>query len=242
MTDVPPLHGGHDEQDNELARQLAVEPLDELTRRRLVARALDETAPVSDSTRAGRSRFPFVAAAAAMVVVLVVGLGVLVSTRDDNSGSENQALQEAPATDSKREAAGLPPSTGDNSVALTPSAREGATGGASVDDSGALTTSAPPALGEFGDLSTASARRRLRAAIATVPPDQATALSGQSTAFGSSASAQDTCKTFPDVVATATGTFGDRTARVVVTRRANGSLRVRAVLVDSCEVRGLPSP
>jgi hypothetical protein len=83
--DETPLHepGDADERDEHMAALLAVEPLDDVTRRRLVNTAIR-------STRTARRARRLVAAAAA-VVVLIVGVGVVVAVGGGNETSPTAA-------------------------------------------------------------------------------------------------------------------------------------------------------
>lgn len=73
-----------DERDERLAAFLEVPPLDDVTRKRLVRRALDESG--GESQRPGhRSRL--LAVAAAVLAVLVIGGGTALVLRDDGDDS-----------------------------------------------------------------------------------------------------------------------------------------------------------
>jgi hypothetical protein len=96
-----------DERDPELARRLAVEPLDELTRRRLVQTALREGAPARPTPRTWR----WLAVAAVAVVVVAVGLAVVTA---QGGHDEPTALQERSArTSAPPVGAPAPASAGD---------------------------------------------------------------------------------------------------------------------------------
>jgi hypothetical protein len=107
-----PASDADDERDEQLASLLDVPPLDDVTRRRLVTRALAGAG--HGRVRAGRVLLP---AAAALVVLLLVGGGAFVlATRDDNGDtaarSPTAALQPAPGATGAGEAdastAGVP--------------------------------------------------------------------------------------------------------------------------------------
>jgi hypothetical protein len=221
-----------DRRDERLAELLDVEPLDELTRRRLVARALEESSPgradpePAETLRRGRWQ-PF-AAAAAIVVVLVAGLVVLLG--GDGSDPPEQALRPsrpaevAPRDADSRAASPAPASRGASSSA----------GDVEVEGSG---------LGDFGDLSQPANRvRAVEAALADrLAGSPRTDATGDTTAFAAASPAAAACSPVgaTSVVAYGTGTFHDRPALVVVTRRDDGSARVRLVVGDPCEVRDL---
>jgi hypothetical protein len=87
-----------DERDEQLAALLAVPPLEDHTRTRLVRRALDE---VSASTpRRSRRAFPIVAAATLLVVAVTGGL-LLASGGGGQSPTAKRASQPSPATRSQ---------------------------------------------------------------------------------------------------------------------------------------------
>jgi anti-sigma factor RsiW len=79
--DLPP-----DDRDDELASLLEVPPLDDVTRERLVTRALDDAGPRRSARRLTRLLVP---AAAALVALVLVGVGVfvLVNRDGDNAGT-----------------------------------------------------------------------------------------------------------------------------------------------------------
>jgi hypothetical protein len=108
-----------DTRDERIAAALAVEPLDEVTRRRLV-----RTAVASAPSR--RPRLALIApVAAAIVVGLVVG-AVLVNRPDDPPPTAAPATADAPepraAGDQALEAAGAPPALGDLGDVTDPAA------------------------------------------------------------------------------------------------------------------------
>jgi hypothetical protein len=80
-----------DGRDPEVASRLAVEPLDDVTRRRLVSTALRETAgDATAATPTARSHaWRWIAVAAAVVVVLVGGLAILIAS----GGHDEQATR-----------------------------------------------------------------------------------------------------------------------------------------------------
>ena len=94
--DETPLHEADeaDERDERMAALLAVEPLDDVTRRRLVNTAIRSTGSARQARR--------LIAAAAVVLVLVAGAGVVVAVGSRNDTSQTalneagRALQRAP--------------------------------------------------------------------------------------------------------------------------------------------------
>ena len=223
--------------DDELARFLAVDPLDDLTRRRLVRRALDETAadgaltPThADDARPSASRRParlaaILAAAAAVLVVLVVGVVALTRSADDTATVASRSNERALAPSGTYADASAAPSAG---VA----AADGAAG--------------PSSLGEVGDLENAAARRRLLAAVDALPKSAAAGASSEANA--TSVASAGTATTSPlgcaldtsdAVITTGTGTYGAKPAVVVVTRGTDGTTHVRVVTADPCKVRTL---
>ena len=81
-----------DVRDEVLAARLAVEPLDDVTRARLVRNAMEAAAEATTTNEPARrsARTRWLAVAAALVVVLAVGLAVVL--RED-SGSEPTAAR-----------------------------------------------------------------------------------------------------------------------------------------------------
>jgi hypothetical protein len=202
-----------DARDEQVAGWLAVEPLDDVTRRRLVSTAMRETAapPSSRPSRAWR----WIAAAAAIVVLVVGGLALLTA---DGGNDEQQA----------------------STPARTPEAAAGS--------AAPKTASAPPQLGDFGNLDNRANLDRLQAAS----PSTADARSGAFSTDSAAPSAGATSQAAPAssgacadrlptgaIIAEATGTLGGRSARVVVTQLPDGSRSFDAVLSDPCEVRHL---
>jgi hypothetical protein len=251
-----------DRRDDELAALLDVEPLDELTRRRLVAHALEhsrsgalpDAAPGAVPKRRGRDSTRLVTVAAALVVLLVVGIAAFTLPRDDQGrrttdaalGSLEAAGDAAPAPSAPPSARSAPPSLPDSTGALeSQAAPERASRGTTTGPAdGALsapdaaTDERAPDLGNFGELTRTGARARILAAVeASSWSDAATTSSGAISAsgrFGECAS-----RIAAPIVATARGTFDGRPALVAVTRRDDGSARVRVVLTEPCEVRRL---
>ena len=146
-----------DARDEQIAEALAVPPLDDVTRRRLVRTALDavpaESAESDDADDADgarppgerRSWVPLVAAAVVMVLVVV---GVVALRGGGNDSSSDTAARKADRVP----------------TAQTPSA-------AADSSSGAAASLVPGTadLGDLGDLSSTAARARARAAVTAEP-------------------------------------------------------------------------
>src|SRR5262245_38435161 len=133
-----------DPRDERMAQRLRVEPLDEVTRARLVrtAMAAAETPPAASAKWASRGRV--LGIAAVLVVLLAVGLGVLV--RNDDSGSGPTAADAPKAANN-----GFERSAGDSTETLDES------------DLGAFSITTERdirALGDLGDLGSAARIRR----------------------------------------------------------------------------------
>ncbi len=234
-----------DRRDERLAARLEVEPLDELTRRRLVGRALEESAPVRS-----RPRWQPLAAAAAVVLVVVTGLAVLLSGGDDGNPPEQALRPSGTATadgdvEARSRAGDLPAPSSTPSTPSSPSAEnsEGATssaGGRATRN----TAGGGSALGDFGDLSQRANRARAVEAVRDTRPG-ALALEDADAASGFAAASPVAGACVPagagPVVAHGTGTFAGRPALVLVTRADDGSVRARLVVAEPCEVRDLTS-
>ncbi len=213
-------------QDPIVAGWLGVEPLDDVTRRRLVSTALHESAPgpVDDPVEAAveappRSAPPrawrWIAAAAAVVVLLVGGLALLTA----QGGNDEPQATRAPESLSQK-------ANGD------------------VLDAG-----------DFGDLdqptNLAALRTALDAALASdaaapsaAPLSTGDAAASERSAAGAGATTSRLAcfEELPDgatVVARATGTLGGRSATVVVTQLADGTRSYDAVFEEPCEIRPL---
>src|SRR5436190_669551 len=114
-----------DARDERLAGLLDVEPLDDLTRRRLVSTALRTSAPAARGSGAVRSR-RLVAAAAIVGLVCAAGVGYLLARGDGSSttttASRDRAAPTSPPTSASRSATG--------GESLSPSAAAPTAGGA----------------------------------------------------------------------------------------------------------------
>jgi hypothetical protein len=188
--DLPP-----DDRDEELAPLLEVPPLDDVTRERLVTRALDDAGPRRAAPRLARMLVP---AAAALVALVLVGLGVFVLVNRDGDNAGTAARPRTPEAASPSERGSAPDAS---------SSTEAVTG---VRD-----------LGELGDVTDAGElRRRVRAQLdeAPAPPrsapprclERAVAGSPAPTAYGTG-----THRDRPVLVLVLPGT-GDRSTLVLL--------------------------
>jgi hypothetical protein len=218
-----------DQRDERIAEWLEPEPLDEVTRRRLVATAMQAREPEPATTSAPASpassrAWRWIATAAAIVVLLVGALALFTA----QGGNEETALDEARTT--------LAPTSGKAEQA-TPNAAPS-------------TASAPVEVGEFGDLSDAANLRRLRTALEqrrTSTNGSGNAADGSALSSGAPASTLSSLATLPcrdglptgTVLAVGSGTLDGRRAVVVLTDLGNGEQSIDAVLSDPCEVRPL---
>jgi hypothetical protein len=204
-----------DERSPEIAGWLEVEPLDEVTRRRLVSSALRETETADAPAPARPSRtWRWIAAAAALAIVAVGTLAVVSA----NGGH-----------DEKQQAAG------DRSTALAPKAVSAAP---NLGDFGNLDD--PANLAALRAALTSNSF-----ATSSAAPEAAgdTATSEQSAAAGNSAPLSSCGAVVPEggsILAQATGTIDGRHATVVLIEKGDGTRSSDAVLEDPCELRHLP--
>jgi hypothetical protein len=213
-----------DARDERVAAWLEAEPLDDVTRRRLVTNAMRETSEKRD-LHAAR----WIAAAAAIVVVLV---GVLALVTAQGGGDEPQA-----ATPARTPASGAPSAA--------------ASGAGAQADSGApaapYAASAAPAavdVGAFGNLDRASNLGRLRTALEDAPGSLAAKGAERAAGDSSALAALGAlpCRTglpVGTILAVGSGTLDGRAAVVVLTDPGDGARSIDAVLADPCEVRPL---
>jgi hypothetical protein len=205
-----------DARDRELAAALAVTPLDEVTRRRLVAGALAATTDVpgagAPSAPSRRSWIPLVAAA---VVILAVVVGVFALAGGGNDTSDTATRKDATTRTDQRAAAEAPESAA-GSVAV------------GVAD-----------YGDLGNLSRAAARRRAREELAKAP-DAAAAGSAASpnTEQLLQAVAHAPCaegvRSAGDLVGVASATFHGHDAVVVVVLTPSGARTGYLLVPDPC--------
>ena len=204
--------------DRQVEQWLRVEPLDDVTRRRLVSTALRESdqGDTADSRRSSHA-WRWLTAAAALVVVLVVGLAVLTAGggNDEEQASRNDRTELTP------KAAGPARDVGDYGDLDDP-ANLASLRAALEAPTAASGSSEPLATGDAADSQLGSAERaptggtgELRLCGITAPDD------------GS-------------IVAQGTGTIDGRRAAIVLVEAADGTRSFEAVLEDPCEVRPLP--
>jgi hypothetical protein len=201
-----------DARDEQVAAWLEVEPLDDVTRRRLVSTALRESpAPAKRPSSAWR----WIAAAAAVVLVGGVTLAVVTAGGGNDEQRASTPVQSPQGTESvtpqSRNLAAAP-DVGDfgdldqpaNLTKLRAALESGTAGSSKTEQ-----TPAPAAAQAAGDASGA-------AGPACALPADAT------------------------VVAEGTGTMGGRRATVFLLEHADGSRSYVAMLDDPCEIRQLP--
>jgi hypothetical protein len=209
-----------DARDERLGAWLEVEPLDEVTRRRLVSTALASTSTSSTAVASSRPSHAarWIAVAASIVVVLVAAVALLTAP---GGNDEQQASTPARTPELEQKSTG----------AAAPQAAAPISGyTASVD------------VGDFGDLDVPANLARLRTAL-----EAATATSGSATTPSSSADRFAPLDAFPcrdqlpsgTTTASATGTLDGRRAVVVLTTLPDGNRSIDAVLASPCEVRPL---
>ena len=225
-----------DARDERLGRMLEVEPLDDVSRRRLVRTAMQASEPATTPRRTWR-----LVAAASLVAVVVAGGVTYLATRD-TSTTQPTALPGAHAkgegTASVAPSAAAPAGANDSQRAEKPS----------LDASGSVTD-----LGDFGDLTTNTELNRVRTAFsasasatgaAGAPSAQSTKSADSSARVGSLLSdlrALPCAADLPEgtIVALGRAHFGARDAVVVKTKLPDGSDSLDAVVADPCEVHPL---
>lgn len=218
-----------DRRDERIGAWLETEPLDDVTRRRLVSTALRERD--AGPERQGPSRaLRWIATAAAIVALLVGGLA-LFTARGGNDEQRASAPVHTPEEDggSARSSGGLADTAAPQAAQVAP-----------VD------------VGDFGDLSRAANLARARTALerglapaaadstsksAATPDAESPAPGGAGASLPTLACADR----LPDgvVTAVARGTLDGRPAIVALTVLPDGNRSVDAVLSDPCEVRPL---
>jgi nucleoid-associated protein YgaU len=205
-----------DERNDDLARWLEVEPLDEVTRRRLVGTALRESEANTAPATAHPSRvWRWVAAAAVIVVVLVVGLALLTA----GGGDDTQVAT--------RQSGVVTPKSFDQAVAAAPD----------VGDFGNLDDA-----GKLAALRAALRDRERAPAAAPQAAQQATPEGTASDAAGATSEGSgEACLRgiVGTIVAQGTGTLEGRPVVVLLLEGADGKRSVQAVFLDACEGRDL---
>ena len=217
--DIAPTDGpgaAPDERDERIGALLAVEPLDDVTRRRLVNTAIRSTGTAKQARR--------LVAAAAVVVVLVGGAGVMVAVRGGDSTSSTAARDKIAA---------VAPANGATAIKIQDGARDLGEFGdlgiaANVDrlrSARANTDSSFPA------------PTPLAAGAATVAPKstESDALITRFRALGCSRSLLPT----GTVVALASGMLGGHPVIVLDIQGAEGMQTFHAIETDTCKVHRL---
>lgn len=203
------------ERDPVIAARLPVEPLDEVTRRRLVATALRESealaAPPSRPSRA----WQWVAAAAAIVVLMVGGLALLTAGggHDEPQASRDRSITASP-----------------EGLKVTPD----------VGDFGDLGQAAN--LDRLRSALDSNSRAPAAPSAEASTPQAAGDAAGSTSDAGAAKRSLDLCaSSFPGgaVLALGSGTIDGRTATVFLVQQADGSRSLEAVLDDPCETRRL---
>jgi len=209
MTTPPPPRPPDDDRDPRVGAWLAVEPLDEVTRARLVRRAVAEADRPAEPRPCRRPLVAVLAVAAALVVAVVVGIAALVSRDGESSFT---AVDAPTSREMTRGAPGAEQFSGDEaptsgSPAMVPEPTLDA-----LDEQDEQVV-ALRGLGDLGDVSTP---RRLARAIArrVAAGEPATPLTGCALA---------TSRELGAPVAAGTGRIADRAAVVVVVERADGT-------------------
>jgi hypothetical protein len=219
--------------DPQVGAWLEVEPLDDVTRRRLVSTAMRETAipetaipetampeTAMPETGGAETRRPsrtwrWIAAAAAVVVVAVGTVAVVTA----NGGHDE------------------PQATGDRSTALAPKAL-------------AQELAAAPDVGDFGNLDHAKTLAALRAALgrsfassAAAPQAAAGSANDSSRSSTPTPTSGNGCPrgVIGTVVAQGSGTLDGRPVTVLLIEGADGARSLDAMFLDSCEIRDLGS-
>jgi hypothetical protein len=204
-----------DARDERLHELLEVEPLDELTRRRLVTAALRESAPASRSRR-------WVAVAAIVVALVIAGGIALIATRGSNDNAPTALKDQGGRT---------------GAAAAPGRAPEGATPPVDAGDFGDLAVAAnlARARAALDTAPSAGATSADRAQSTTAGgPTRGAALAARLAALSCAGELPK-----GTVTAVGTGTFGSRAAIVVAKDLPDGTRSADAVLSDPCEVRPL---
>ena len=207
-----------DARDERLAGLLDVEPLDDLSRRRLVSNALSASAPPAHRTAR------LVVAAALVAAVVAGGITYLALRGGDSSRPTAARVPRPPAA---------APLTGASKPADSPTTTVPAEAGSS------FSAASPRDLGDLGDLRDQANLDRARAL--TAQNSAAAATSTDASALVGRLRDSTCAASLPGgtIVAVGTAHFGSRDAIVAETQRPDGSRSLDAVLADPCEVRSL---
>jgi len=228
-----------DARDERLGRMLETEPLDDVSRRRLVRTAMQASEPAMAVTTP-RHTWRFVAAAS--LVALVVAGGVTYLATRDTSTTQPTAL-------AGRHAKG----GGTASVVPSGAAPSGASDSQRVEQPKIEASGSVTDLGDFGDVTTNTELNRVRTAFsasasasaaAGAPSAQSGTAADSSTLVSSLLSelrARPCAADLPEgtIVALGRARFGTRDAIVVKTKLADGTDSLDAVVADPCEVHPL---
>lgn len=229
MTDDRRADDVHDDDDDvprreAIAARLAVAPLDELARRRLVTRALDAIEAPAHPGSGRRTVALRVLAAAASVLVVVGGIAIAVRSDDDGNGAAETAGRSTEAVD---EQAG-------DAAASAPAPPEGAGSGAADEQA----FQSPVDLGDLGDVSD-PADLATRVADGAAPP-AATESEGQDSERGAATATGPAClPPAPNGVVVesfGTGTVDGAPVIVAVVVGPDGARRAVAQTAGSCVV------
>ena len=142
-----------DARDDQLGEALAVPPLDDITRRRLVRNALDAAADGDPADAEPPERRSWAPLAAAAVVILLVVVGFIALGQGGDGSSSDTAARKADRVPTAETPTGQAPT-------------------AAADSSSGAAASLVPGildLGDLGNLSSARSRDRTRAALTTGP-------------------------------------------------------------------------
>ena len=208
--------GSADARDPQIAEWLAVEPLDEVTRARLVRDALADagTGDPARPDRGGtgrRARWAVAASvAAALLVVLAIGLALLVPRGRDTTPT----AADAPAQESDGRARGPAEDTTGLAAPDTAPSPDGAA------------TLALPSIGDLGDVSTAVLLERAVQPRLLTPSGAAIPLTG---------CAVSAARALGTPIGTGTGTIDGEPAVVIVVDQPTGATAVLAVPGPSCD-------
>jgi hypothetical protein len=215
-----------DTRDEQIGEALAVPPLDDLTRRRLVRNALAASVeePDIDDTGADdaaerRSWGPLVAAA--VVILLVVG-GFVALGRSGDDNPTDTAARKADRTPTAETPTGQAPSA----------AADSASGAAASFAAGTAL------YGDLGDLSTTAARTAARSAIGA-PDAPSGEVSESFAARVATASCAAPLRAAGTVVGIGSATVDGRRAGVVVTQSADGTRTPYLLEFSPCTVSPL---
>jgi hypothetical protein len=219
-----------DRRDERLGRLLEVEPLDELSRRRLVATAMQASAPPARSRLAGMARSRLAAAAAVVAIVVVGGFSYLALRGSDSTAPSASPVRPAPSTLADQSAKSAAPQSG-----------TGEREQSNADSSATAGAAAPRAIGDFGDLRVAANLDRLRAATGASAFSSTTGGEADGTPLVTRLRALPCTGELPEgtIIAIGTGRFGTRDAIVVETSLPEGTPSLDAVVAHPCEVRPL---